>query len=65
MAEVYKSDKDVKLNIPTVPPNSITHTSAGPVPPSTGIEDTDSIQFFMASVMWGTTWDRLLLAKTN
>lgn len=42
--------------LPTVPPNSITQTSAGRVCPSTGTEDTDCIHCFISSVTWGTTW---------
>lgn len=42
--------------LPTVPPNSITQTSAGPSFPSTGMTETDSIQFLMALVMCGTTY---------
>lgn len=34
----------------------MTQTSAGPSFPSTGIRDTDSIQFLIASVMCGTTY---------
>lgn len=51
------SDHQVSLCLPTVPPNSITHTSAGPSFPSTGMTETDSIQFLMASVTCGTTWN--------
>lgn len=46
----------IREDIPTVPPNSMTQTSAGPSFPSTGIIDTDSIQFFIASVICGTTY---------
>lgn len=51
--------------IPTVPPNSMTQTSAGPSFPSTGMIDTDSIQFLMASVMWWTTWNSSTLGSSN
>lgn len=50
-------------HIPTVPPNSMTHTSAGPSFPSTGIIDTDSIQFLIASVICGTTYNPLIMQE--
>ena len=50
------STKGMDSMSPTVPPSSITHTSAGPGLPSTGTWATRSIHSWMASVMWGTTW---------
>lgn len=55
----------ITLLSPTVPPNSITHTSAGPSFPSTGMTATDSIQFLMASVMCGTTWNLIKAQFAN
>ena len=51
----YVSQETCFELIPMVPPNSITHTSAGPSLLSTGIIATRSIHSWIASVMCGTT----------
>jgi len=52
---IDKIDFCKNINLPIVPPNSMTQTSAGPSLPSTGILATRSIHSWMASVMCGTT----------
>ena len=50
------STKGADSMSPTVPPSSMTHTWGRPALPSTGSAATRWIQSWIASVMWGTTW---------